>query len=342
MRLLSLFALTLLLSIQLYSQTDQPGCQDPALAPRFPGAVLRFCETEEDMKYRIPTGPETGYQRISEWVNAEGNATRLFYITSAEASVSEIYKYYQGELAGNGFEVLAQKLHSQRNVSKLVGGNKWLVTFYKANRFSRSSEVKIDEGSMSPGGTFFMAVKRESLDGDIHITVTGKKISESENVIMLDIIQPPGMATQPAEISSLSRGGAETMALPGSVRIGDLAGQLDQEGRAIIYGLQFNFNKYVLKDESAPLLDEVGELLQRNPSVKLFVVSHTAAIGAWEDNLDLSIQRAESIVNYLIDQHGIDAARLIPYGVGSMAPLAAPITEEGRKANDRVELLLHH
>ncbi len=342
MRPLTLILLILLLSISLYSQTDQAGCQDPALAQRFPGAVLQFCESEEDMRYRVPTGPETGYQRISDWVDAEGNATRLFYTISAETSISDIYKHYQKQLAGNAFEILAEKLHPQRNVSKLVGGNKWLSTFYKANRFSRSSDIKIDQGSMSPGGTFYIAGVLAVQEGDIHMAIAGKKFSETENVVMLDIIQPPGLRARYAEANSLSRGGAETMALPGSSLMGDLAGQLDQGGRAVLYGLQFNFNKYVLKDESAAMLDEVAELLKQNPSVKLFVVSHTAAIGAWEDNLDLSIQRAESIVQYLIDEHGINASRLIPYGVGSMAPLTAPTTEEGRKVNERVELLLQH
>jgi outer membrane protein OmpA-like peptidoglycan-associated protein len=56
-------------------------------------------------------------------------------------------------------------------------------------------------------------------------------------------------------------------------------------------------------------------------------------------NVKLSLARAQSVVNALVSQHGIAAARLIPYGDGPSAPVATNRTEEGRAKNRRVELV---
>jgi len=56
-------------------------------------------------------------------------------------------------------------------------------------------------------------------------------------------------------------------------------------------------------------------------------------------NVKLSQARAQSVVNALVSQHGIAAARMIPYGNGPYAPVASNKTEEGRAKNRRVELV---
>lgn len=61
--------------------------------------------------------------------------------------------------------------------------------------------------------------------------------------------------------------------------------------------------------------------------------------GTLEHNRELSQKRAEAVVEYLTSQHGISADRLVPYGVGPLAPAATNDTEEGRAANRRVELI---
>ncbi len=327
----------------LEAQGAPTNCIDPIVAPSFPGATIAFCETQDEMTYKIPVGPETGYQKISDWVTAQGKATRLFYKVSADNPVSAIFEHYQNELRSNSFASLAERLHPSRNVSKLVGGNKWLVTFYKANKFPGSPEARIDQGSMSLGGTFYLAGELETENGSVYLTIAGKKLNDSENVIMVDAIYPEDVNLFQAAISQpTTRGGvAGTFQAKSPVAgTATLTQQLESSGRAVIYGIQYNFDKYVLKDESAPLLDEIGDLLQSNPSVSIFIVSHTAQAGTWEDKLDLSFQRAESIAQYLQEYHKIDGKRITPYGVGYLAPIAAPGTEEGQAKNERIELLL--
>ena len=58
-----------------------------------------------------------------------------------------------------------------------------------------------------------------------------------------------------------------------------------------------------------------------------------------ENNLTLSQQRAAAVVDSLVKQHGIAAARLLAQGVGPFAPAASNDNETGRQKNHRVELV---
>jgi len=62
-------------------------------------------------------------------------------------------------------------------------------------------------------------------------------------------------------------------------------------------------------------------------------------VGTFEANMALSQARAEAVVQVLVSQHGIAAARLKGYGVGPLAPVASNDTDDGRAKNRRVELV---
>jgi outer membrane protein OmpA-like peptidoglycan-associated protein len=110
-------------------------------------------------------------------------------------------------------------------------------------------------------------------------------------------------------------------------------------GHAAVYGIYFDTDKAVIKPESEPALAEMAKLLKDNPSLNVFIVGHTDSTGTFEHNLTLSMDRASAVVNALVSGHGIAAARLKPYGVASLAPVASNVTEDGKAKNRRVELV---
>jgi len=114
---------------------------------------------------------------------------------------------------------------------------------------------------------------------------------------------------------------------------------INATGHASVYGIHFDTGKSELKPESAPALQEVAKLLAGDPALKLWVVGHTDAVGAIDDNMKLSQARAEAVVAALVTTHGVAAARLRGYGVGPLAPVASNGAEEGRARNRRVELV---
>ena len=110
-------------------------------------------------------------------------------------------------------------------------------------------------------------------------------------------------------------------------------------GHAAIYGINFDTGKSTIKPESAQAIEEIAKLLKADPGLKIHVVGHTDNVGGRDANIKLSQERAEAVLQALVRDHGIAAARLSSYGCGPFAPVASNDTEEGRAKNRRVELV---
>jgi outer membrane protein OmpA-like peptidoglycan-associated protein len=117
------------------------------------------------------------------------------------------------------------------------------------------------------------------------------------------------------------------------------ADSLKTTGHIAVEGIYFDTAKSELKPESSAAITEVAKLLKGNAGLKLYVVGHTDNAGALEGNMKLSQDRAQAVVQALVKQQGIEAARLKAYGSGPYAPVASNDTEEGRAKNRRVELV---
>ncbi len=103
--------------------------------------------------------------------------------------------------------------------------------------------------------------------------------------------------------------------------------------------IYFETDKDKIKELSFPLLNEIAEVLKKNPTIHISIEGHTDSQGSDQYNLDLSTRRAASVMRYLISQ-GIEAERLASVGHGESIPIADNLTEEGRAANRRVEFLI--
>lgn len=104
-----------------------------------------------------------------------------------------------------------------------------------------------------------------------------------------------------------------------------------------LYNVFFDFNSDQLQAASKPELDRVVALLTDNPIINVAITGHTDSIGSSAFNLTLSLQRAKSVVAYLVDQ-GIDPQRLSAFGVGDTRPMASNQSEQGRALNRRTEI----
>ena len=104
--------------------------------------------------------------------------------------------------------------------------------------------------------------------------------------------------------------------------------------------ITFDYDSDWIKQESYGLLDNVGKALNGGLSdAVLIVVGHTDSRGSAEYNRTLSIRRARAVADYLIDQHAIDASRLVVQGYGESQPIADNHTADGRSKNRRVEFV---
>jgi outer membrane protein OmpA-like peptidoglycan-associated protein len=117
-----------------------------------------------------------------------------------------------------------------------------------------------------------------------------------------------------------------------------LSASIAATGKAAVYGIYFDTGKSVVKPESNPSLEEITKLLKQNGSLTLYVVGHTDNVGALDNNLKLSADRADAVAKALIGR-GIAASRLKGAGVGPYCPVASNHAEEGKARNRRVELV---
>jgi outer membrane protein OmpA-like peptidoglycan-associated protein len=91
--------------------------------------------------------------------------------------------------------------------------------------------------------------------------------------------------------------------------------------------------------DASPYLDRVASLLSTKTQRQVIVEGHTDNQGSASSNLVLSEQRAQALMNALL-QRGVPTDRLKAVGYSFNRPIASNSTEEGRKLNRRVELLI--
>ncbi|MDT0619448.1 OmpA family protein [Salinisphaera sp. P385] len=111
----------------------------------------------------------------------------------------------------------------------------------------------------------------------------------------------------------------------------------------VLQGVKFEFNSARLTPNAEQILIGVAETLKDSPGFDVEVGGHTDSIGSDSYNLELSQERTESAVEFLVGQ-GIDRSRMVARGYGESQPVAPNVNPdgsdnpEGRARNRRVEL----
>ncbi|HRB72139.1 OmpA family protein [Flavobacterium sp. WV_118_3] len=110
--------------------------------------------------------------------------------------------------------------------------------------------------------------------------------------------------------------------------------------------LLFGTGSWAVGTEGRKAVVAVGKVLGDNPDITVLIEGHTdndkyaGAVGAIENNWDLSTKRATAIVNILAENKAIDKKNLTAAGRGEFAPIASNDTAEGKAKNRRIEIIL--
>lgn len=113
--------------------------------------------------------------------------------------------------------------------------------------------------------------------------------------------------------------------------------EFDPPKTFVLDNVEFDFGKATLRPQSYATLDDLVDYLNRKPHERIEIGGHTDNVGTDAKNLVLSLERAKSIVNYLIAK-GIANERLVAKGYGAEEPIEENTTEEGRQKNRRTEV----
>ena len=103
--------------------------------------------------------------------------------------------------------------------------------------------------------------------------------------------------------------------------------------------ITFAFDSSNLQSQFHPILDNVADTLNEYNQTVIEVAGHTDSVGDSGYNQNLSVERAQSVANYLSGR-GVMQQRMIVTGAGETRPIASNDTEAGRAQNRRVEITI--
>jgi len=110
--------------------------------------------------------------------------------------------------------------------------------------------------------------------------------------------------------------------------------------------LLFDSGSTELKEQSLPVLDKIGIMLERYAESTIEIEGHTDNVpmsGAkYSNNDELSGGRSLSVFNYLMEHTNLDPAMVKHSGRGEYMPIADNSTPEGRALNRRVEIRIYN
>lgn len=305
---------------------DAPGCKDPADLRRFERSELILCGERDFAPYLLPTGKldawnyTTQKPEFAAKLDLSGRLRQRIYRAPVGPSSSEVFENYRLELEAKGYTSLYQ-------ASGLAFGSD------QGRYFENVSRIGGQLMAYSPQKSHVMAAVKETDGRKTHLLLY---VVEYAGGYHPRIQIEPGRVL--VQIDTLESGDlSERMQL---VKADEISRALERDGKIAIYGILFDFNRADIKPDSRPALDEIGRYLRANSNRKLYVVGHTDSVGGFDSNLRLSVARATSVAQDLVQRYGIAPERLKPAGAGLMVPLASNADEAGRAKNRRVELVL--
>lgn len=283
------------------------GIDEKALLSPYPGSKLISEKVTEFDDYELVVGGIDSKRGACEKKQKlEGRVARFYYENPKGRSHAEIFANYRDAVKKAGF----QTIFTCKEEGCYLDGK-------PSNRNAFCGERSIAPGMLPSAGTRYLAARLPRKDGDVYLAV---HVYEHFTDLHYATVKPMETSLVKVDAKALKDG-------------------IQADGHVAIYGIDFDTGKADLKPGSASAIAEIVKLLKADPGLKLHVVGHTDAVGALDGNIALSKRRAESVVKELTTKQGIAAARLRPYGVGPLVPLATNDTNEGRAKNRRVDLV---
>lgn len=108
--------------------------------------------------------------------------------------------------------------------------------------------------------------------------------------------------------------------------------------------LLFNSGSYTLSTKANSILKKIAEVINSEPSMEVMVEGHTDArtikTPMFQDNWDLSVKRATSVVRLLQDKYNVAPEKMIAAGRSSYIPLVENDSKENRSKNRRTKIVI--
>ena len=108
--------------------------------------------------------------------------------------------------------------------------------------------------------------------------------------------------------------------------------------------LLFESGKAIVNKQGQEALGKLAEVLNKQTEIEVMIEGHTDNVpiktAVYQDNWDLSVIRATSVVRILTETYGVNPLQIQPCGRGEYKPVADNETAEGKSKNRRTEIIM--
>ena len=302
-------ALTMLFSINLSAQrtTDYENAKDYPLVSRFKGSVIQWYELKNFDRYYLL---DLNDQKLSPR-EIDGKITRIQYAAGKDHSIVEISRSYETALKNAGFNILVNL--DEQNSPANLNEQLYFGEFDGLNKLPGGS-VKPDHNNKWN----YLEAAGQKDDKDIYIVIY---ITDRDwPLITFDAIEVKKMDSGLVTAQKIDKG-------------------ISAEGHIVLDGIYFDTGKSTIKPESEMALKNVADYLKKHQDQKFLIVGHTDNSGDFDSNIELSRDRAKSVINELISKYDVDGNQLESYGAGPVSPVVSNSTDAGKAKNRRVEIV---
>ncbi len=359
MKKLVLFTILLIISTAAFSAkivpelpaSDIEGAKDHPILKRYADSYIVVDQRKSFDEFTFPLSKLLPGKRSNYYLpytpeqakTVEGPYTRLVYLMPADRSPLEIIRNYQDEILDQGGKVLYECKREECGGDKKRG-----IAPDGVNGGSYSDESlamslrprerlgleNYSQGFCATTGNIidqrYLVAELPEVGAYISIHTytitdfyyTNCNAFKGRTVAVVDIVDG-----KPREKNMVT------------VEASDMAQQISATGSVSLYGIFFDSNSASVREDSDATLQEIAKLFQQQPDLNLLVVGHTDNEGAFEYNMNLSQNRAQSVVDELSAKYGVSPERLVPVGVSYASPVSTNDTAEGQALNRRVELV---
>lgn len=322
------------------AESDAPKSADSPLTGRYDGSHILSQTVKAFDELTLPAGAAEGQsydskKRFTKTETVQGKVTRTIYVSPMGRSSLEVFNNFKNTLTAKGFAPVFE-------CAKEACGPSFMVLKYRWD----------NEGSLVRGAGYrdvryhlvkaafdnltdlrYALMKKSDASGDTYVALyagvhTGGSFGSFSDVwndrvgMLVEVAEP-----KPMEANMVT------------LKAEEITSDIVKDGRAVFYGIQFDFDKADIKPESEPQLAEMAKALKADAKLKVLIVGHTDNQGKLDYNTGLSQRRAEAVVKALAGKYGIDAKRMVARGLASLSPVTTNRTDEGRAKNRRVEMV---
>ena len=275
------------------------------------------------------------YQQASESSTAKANPVGLHEAKKALDSANKSFDQDPGSLYTRDVSYIALRKVQLANAQAHIE----LANLEKTQ--AGVDKQKTTEVALAQSETRLSNSEEQRRQGNEQLNRSAEKLSRSDEALSRSdqALQTSG---QQLDAEKQARHNAEQQAEEATASLAKIA-LVKQEQRGLVITLSgsilFTSGQSHLLVNARPKLDEVALALQKAEGNNFIVEGYTDSVGSESRNQDLSMRRANSVRDYLVDR-GVSSERIKAVGYGRNKPIAENSTAEGRANNRRVEIVI--